>query len=63
LRSVIEHGVMSGTRVALVFTAVVLGVGTVVSFLIPNTARPEPKGGVEVPDAPRSNGLPARTTD
>jgi len=50
LRSIIEHGVTSGARVALLFTAVVLGIGTVVSFLIPDLGRPGAETGVVVPD-------------
>jgi EmrB/QacA subfamily drug resistance transporter len=49
LRSIIEHGVTSGTRVALLFAAGFLAIGTVVSFLIPNLGRPD-DGGVVVPD-------------
>jgi EmrB/QacA subfamily drug resistance transporter len=39
LRQAIEHGVVSGTRTALVFVAVVVGLGAVVSLLIPSDAR------------------------
>jgi hypothetical protein len=40
LRSAVEHGVASGTRLALTFALVVVAIGTVVSFLIPNTPPP-----------------------
>jgi MFS family permease len=50
LRSIIEHGVTSGTRVALLFAAFVLAIGTVVSFLIPDLGRPADESGVVVPD-------------
>ena len=40
LRSAVERGVTSGTRIALMFAFVVVAIGTVVSFLIPNTAPP-----------------------
>jgi EmrB/QacA subfamily drug resistance transporter len=40
LRSAVEHGVTSGTRLALVFAFVVVAIGTVVSFLVPNSAIP-----------------------
>jgi EmrB/QacA subfamily drug resistance transporter len=40
LRSAVEHGVTSGTRLALMFAFVVVAIGTVVSFLIPKTAPP-----------------------
>jgi predicted MFS family arabinose efflux permease len=35
LRNAIEHGVITGTRVALVFAAIVIGVGGLMSLLIP----------------------------
>jgi len=38
LRSAVEHGVTSGTRLALTFAFVVVAIGIVVSFLIPKTA-------------------------
>jgi MFS family permease len=50
LRSILEHGVMSGTRWALVFTAVVLGIGAVVSFLIPKLGTPGQEPTVVVPE-------------
>ncbi|MCU1483791.1 MAG: putative transport protein [Actinomycetia bacterium] len=50
LRSIIEHGVTSGTRVALLFAAFVLAIGAGVSFLIPNLGRPGLESGVVVPD-------------
>ncbi|HTK15139.1 MAG TPA: MFS transporter [Acidimicrobiia bacterium] len=40
LRSAVEHGVTSGTRWALMFAFVVVAIGTVVSFLVPNSAIP-----------------------
>jgi hypothetical protein len=40
LRSAVEHGVTSGTRLALMFAFVVVAIGTVVSFLVPNSAIP-----------------------
>jgi hypothetical protein len=38
VRVAVEQGVVHGTRVALVFAFVVVGIGTFVSLLIPNTA-------------------------
>ena len=40
LRSAVEHGVTSGTRLALAFAFVVVAIGIVVSFLVPNTPPP-----------------------
>jgi MFS family permease len=52
LHSIIEHGVTSGARWALLFTAAVLGIGAVVSFLIPDLGRPGAAPSVVVPDIP-----------
>ena len=38
IRVALEQGVVHGTRVALVFAFVVVGIGTFISLLIPNTA-------------------------
>jgi hypothetical protein len=38
VRVAVEQGVLHGTRVALAFAFVVVGIGAVVSLLIPNTA-------------------------
>jgi EmrB/QacA subfamily drug resistance transporter len=40
IRSAVEHGVTSGTRLAVLFAFVVVAIGIVVSFLIPNSAMP-----------------------
>jgi hypothetical protein len=40
IRSAVEHGVTSGTRLALMFAFVVVAIGIVVSFLIPKSAAP-----------------------
>jgi predicted MFS family arabinose efflux permease len=40
LQSALEHGVTSGTRLALMFALVVVAIGTVVSFLVPATPPP-----------------------
>ena len=40
VRSAVEHGVTSGTRLALLFAFVVVAIGIVVSFLIPDTPPP-----------------------
>jgi EmrB/QacA subfamily drug resistance transporter len=40
VRGAIEHGVTSGTRVALLFAAIVIGLGAIVSLLIPNDMPP-----------------------
>ena len=40
LQSAVEHGVTSGTRLALTFALVVVAIGTIVSFLVPNTPPP-----------------------
>jgi MFS family permease len=40
IRSAVEHGVTSGTRLALMFAFVVVAIGIVVSFLIPTTPAP-----------------------
>ena len=37
LREAVEHGVITGTRVALTFAFVVVAIGGLLSFLIPNT--------------------------
>jgi hypothetical protein len=38
VRVAVEQGVVHGTRVALVFAFVVVGIGSLLSLLIPNTA-------------------------
>ena len=38
VRTAVEQGVVHGTRVALVFAFVVVGIGSLLSLLIPNTA-------------------------
>jgi EmrB/QacA subfamily drug resistance transporter len=50
LRSILEHGVMNGSRVALLFTFVMLGIGALVSFLIPKLGRPADDLAVVVPE-------------
>lgn len=40
VRSAVEHGVTSGTQLALLFAFVVVAIGIVVSFLIPDTPPP-----------------------
>jgi EmrB/QacA subfamily drug resistance transporter len=49
LRGALEHAVVSGTRVALAFAAIVIALGTLVSLLIPGDASPraEPPAAVE----------------
>lgn len=41
VRDAIEHGVVSGTRFAMVFAAVVIGLGAAIALLIPSGPRPE----------------------
>jgi EmrB/QacA subfamily drug resistance transporter len=50
IRTAVEQGVLHGTQVALIFAFVVVAVGTLLSFLIPNTApipADEPRHGAD----------------
>ena len=52
LRLAIEHGVVSGARTALVFVAVVVGLGAALSLLIPgDTSRVSKRSLVPDPEA------------
>jgi len=56
VRGAIEHGVISGTRLALIFAAGVIALGTLVALLIPSDrVRPRPAAGDHEPPASASN--------
>lgn len=60
VRDAIQHGVLSGTRFAMAFAAIVIGLGAAISLLIPSEPRPErSRASTDEPEPATDNRAPA----